>query len=226
MPAVFFYKQKNAGIIEEVLQEMKAKNGWKLKDVIMMAIFGVVFAAIYLGVFYVGMALSTALTPSGLSQYGFEIIYGVWFMAATLAAYIIRKPGVALVTEILAAVIEMLMGNSGGVTVVLTGFIQGIGAELVFAAFRYKKWNFFTMSLASVASALCIFIYELYYLQYYLVSPKILAGQLVVRFISSIVFSGIICKLAGDGLAKTGVVKSYAIGQAVSTGKVYDEEDE
>ena len=37
--------------------------------------------------------------------------------------------------------------------------------------------------------------------------------------------SGIICKLAGDALAKTGVVKSYAIGSAVRAGRVYTEED-
>ena len=198
-------------------------NKWKLKDVILMAILGVVFAAIYLAVFNGGMVISTALTPLGLSAFGFELIYGVWFMAATLAAYIIRKPGVALLTEILASVVELLMGNSGGLTVVLTGFIQGLGAEVIFACFRYK--NLLSMSLASMLSALFIFCYELYYLSYYLLAPSMLAAQLAVRFVSSIVFSGIICKLAGDALAKTGVVKSYAIGSAVRAGRVYNEED-
>ena len=201
------------------------KKSWELKDVIMMAILGVVFSAVYMAVFQGGLAISTALTPLGLSSFGFEIIYGVWFMAATLAAYIIRKPGVALLTEILASVVELLMGNSGGLTVVLTGFIQGLGAEVIFACFRYKKWNLLSMSLASMLSALFIFCYELYYLSYYLLAPSMLAAQLAVRFVSSIVFSGIICKLAGDALAKTGVVKSYAIGSAVRAGRVYNEED-
>lgn len=199
---------------------------WKLKDVILMAILGVVFAAIYLAVFYGGTAISTALTPFGLAAFGFELIYGVWFMASTLAAYIIRKPGVALTTEVLASVVELLMGNSGGLTVVLTGLIQGLGAELVFACFRYKKWNFLSMSLAGMLSAAFIFCYELYYLSYYLLAPTMLIAQLAVRFLSAIVFSGVICKLAGDGLAKTGVVKSYAIGHAVKAGTVHDDEEE
>lgn len=203
---------------------MKASK-WELKDVIMMAILGVVFAAVYLAVFQGGLALSTALTPAGLSAFGFEIIYGVWFMASTLAAYIIRKPGVALITEILASAVELLMGNSGGLTVVLTGLIQGAGAELAFAIFRYKKWNLLSMSLAGILSALFIFCYELYYLNYIALAPSLLIAQLAVRFISAVVFSGIICKLAGDGLAKTGVVKSYAIGAKADVGKVYDEED-
>ena len=204
---------------------MKTK-AWELKDIIMMAILGVVFSAVYLAVFDGGVMLSTLLTPTGLSNFSFEIIYGVWFMAATLAAYIIRKPGVALVTEMLASAIELLMGNSGGLTVVLTGAIQGAGAELVFALFRYKKWDLASMSLAGMLSAVFIFIYELFYLNYIELAPSMLMAQLAVRFVSAIVFSGVICKLAGDGLAKTGVVKSYAIGAKADTGKIYDEEDE
>ncbi|WP_297717843.1 ECF transporter S component [Intestinimonas sp.] len=201
------------------------KRTWELKDVILMAIFGVVFSAVYLAVFQGGLALSTALTPMGLSPFGFEVIYGVWFMAATLAAYIIRKPGAALVTEVLASAIELLMGNSGGLTVVLTGAIQGLGAELVFAAFRYKKWDLGSMSLAGIVSAVFIFCYELYYLNYIALAPTLLISQLAVRFISAVVFSGVLCKLAGDALARTGVVKSYAIGAKADIGKVYDEED-
>ena len=203
-------------------QERKA---WELKDVIMMAILGVVFAAVYMAVFQGGLALSTALTPFGLASFGFEIIYGVWFMAATLAAYIIRKPGAALITEMLASAIELLMGNSGGLTVVLTGFIQGLGAEAVFAAFRYRKWDTVSMILAGIASAILIFCYELYYLNYITLSPALLAGQLAVRFMSAAVFSGIICRLAGDALAKTGVVRNYAIGASADIGKIYDEEE-
>ena len=201
------------------------KRTWELKDVILMAIFGVVFSAVYLAVFQGGLALSTALTPMGLSPFGFEVIYGVWFMAATLAAYIIRKPGAALVTEVLASAIELLIGNSGGLTVVLTGAIQGLGAELVFAAFRYKKWDLGSMSLAGIVSAVFIFCYELYYLNYIALAPTLLISQLAVRFISAVVFSGVLCKLAGDALARTGVVKSYAIGAKADIGKVYDEED-
>ena len=95
----------------------------------MMAILGVLFAVVYMAVFYGGTAISVALTPLGLSAFGFELIYGVWFMAATIAAYIIRKPGAALITEVLASAIELLMGNSGGATVVLTGLIRASGAS-------------------------------------------------------------------------------------------------
>ncbi len=225
VPAVSKAIKRVGTEVNKDVVEKEKRASWELKDIIMMAILGVIFAAVYLGIFEAGLALSTALTPWGLSNYAFEVIYGVWFMASTLAAYIIRKPGVALVCEVLASVVELLMGNSGGITVVLTGLIQGAGAELVFAAFRYKKWNIPSMSLAGITSALFIFVYELFYLDYIHLAPLMLVCQLAVRFVSAIVFSGIICKLLGDGLAKTGVVKSYAIGANANVGKVYDEEE-
>ena len=187
----------------------------------MMAILGVLFAVVYMAVFYGGTAISVALTPLGLSAFGFELIYGVWFMAATIAAYIIRKPGAALITEVLASAIELLMGNSGGATVVLTGLIQGVGCELGFAVFRYRKYNLLSMALSGVFAAVCI----LYYLSYYLLAPTMLAAQLAVRFASAVVFSGVIAKLACDGLARTGVLRSYAVGARLAPVSIDDEEE-
>ncbi len=200
------------------------KYYWELKDVIMMAVLGVVFAAVYMAVFNLGTVISTGLAPFGLSNFAFEIVYGVWFMAGTLAAYIIRKPGAGLVAELLAAAIELLLGNSGGLTVVLTGLIQGVGIELGFAAFRYRRWNLASMTLGGILAAAFIFCYELYYLNYATLAIGLIAAQLCVRFISAFVFSGLVCKLAGDGLAKTGVVRNYAIGKEIRASRVYDEE--
>ncbi len=184
---------------------------WKLKDVILMAILGVLFAVVYLAVFNGGLVLSTLLTPAGLSTFGFELIYGVWFMAATIAAYIIRKPGAAFIAEVLAAAVELLMGNAGGLVLLLTGAIQGAGCELGFALFRYRKYNLLSMCLSAICAALFIFLYELYYLQNYLLAPGPLLAKLLVRFASAVLFSGAIAKLACDGLARTGVLKNYGL---------------
>ena len=191
---------------------MNQLKKWKLRDVILLSILGVLFAAVYLAVFDVGLVLSTLLTPSGLSTFAFELIYGIWFMAAVIAAYIIRRPGAALIAELLASVIELLMGNSGGAVLLVTGIIQGLGAELGFAVFRYKKYNLLSMSLSGIFAALFIYLYELFYLQNYLLAPGLLVGKLAVRIVSSIVFSGLIAKGACDGLACTGVLKNYGLG--------------
>lgn len=194
---------------------MKASQ-WKLRDILLMAILGVLFAVVYLAVFNGGLVLSTLLTPSGLATFGFELIYGVWFMAATIAAYIIRKPGVAITAEVLAAAVELLMGNAGGMVLLLTGGIQGLGCELGFAAFRYKRYDLLSMVVSSLCAALLIFVYELYYLQNHLLAIGLLVCKLLVRFASAALFSGWIAKLACDGLARTGVLKNYGIAASVA----------
>ena len=206
------------------MNESGKKQSWALRDVIMMASLGLVFAIVYLAVFNVGMAISAALAGTGLADFAFDIIYGVWFMAGTLGAYIIRKVGAGFITELLASVIELLFGNAGGINVVITGVIQGAGTELGFAAFRWKKWNFLSLSVSGILSGIFIYIYELFYLQYYMLSPVMHVGHLVIRSLSAIVFSGILSVLIGQGLAKTGVLKNYAAGQAVKAGKIHEEE--
>lgn len=207
------------------MEQTQQKKTWELRDVIMMASLGLIFSIIYLAVFNVGMALSAGLAATGLADFAFDMIYGIWFMAGTLGAYIIRKPGAGLISELLASVIELLFGNSGGVAVVITGLIQGAGTECGFAAFRYKKWNLASMSLAGILSGIFIYIYELFYLQYYMLSPMMHVGHLLIRSVSAVIFAAIICKLIGDGLAKTGVMRNYAIGQAVRRAKIHEEEE-
>ena len=206
--------------------DQKTENSthrFELRDVILMSCFGILFALIYLAVFNVGMAIAAALTTTGLGDFAFDMIYGVWFMAGTLAAYIIRKPGAGLVAEVLASVVELLMGNSGGITVVITGLIQGLGTELGFAMFRYKKWDLASLTIASVLSGVFIYGYELFYLQYYLLPIGMHIGHLVIRSVSAFVFSALIVKTAGDGLARTGVLKNYAIGNTIVTSSEEDD---
>ena len=188
---------------------------WKLRDIIMVALLAVAFGVIYLGALYFAYFLGALLTPMGLSPLSFEIVFGVWFMASTLAAYIMQKPGVALVTEVLAAVIETLMGNFfSGPLVIVSGFIQGAGAEAVFAARRYKKWDMPTMCLAALGCAIASFPWSWYRLGYGKLSVGLIAALFVTRLVSSVLFSGVLCKLIGDALLKTGLLKSYALGKA------------
>lgn len=51
-----------------------------------------------------------------------------------------RKPGAALYAEIVAGVLEALMGNMwGGVETFLIALVQGLFAEIAFAVFAYKN---------------------------------------------------------------------------------------
>ncbi|MBQ0005324.1 MAG: ECF transporter S component [Clostridiales bacterium] len=185
---------------------------WKLKDILMIAICGVLFAFVFMAANYIGVALTAALTPFGYAPLGYQLIYGLWFMAATFAAYIIQKKGVGTVAEMLAASIEMMMGGMFGPMTLVNGFIQGFGAELGFIATGYKKFNSATMILSSVTCALVSYVSEYFFYGYSAYSFQMNVIMIICRVISSIIFTAFVAKIIADGLAKAGVLRGYALG--------------
>ena len=186
---------------------------WKLKDVLMMGIISVLFGVIYLGCTFAGGILSGILTPLGLSALGYEPFYGIYFMAGAFGVYVMRKPGAGIISEILAAVIECLLGNYFGPIIILSGLIQGLGIELLIAVFRYKNFSYKIMILSSIICSVLTLGYNMVVSGYSAIAAPVLLLMLVVRIISAIIFSGILTKSLSDRLAKAGVLRSYAIAK-------------
>ncbi|MDD4780697.1 MAG: ECF transporter S component [Tissierellia bacterium] len=189
------------------------KYEWKLQDVIMVSLLCVVFGVVYLAAVYLATFLSTVFTPFGLAPLANELVFGIWLMAATIAAYIIQKPTVAIIAEILAAVIEVMLGNWFGPMVIVAGFIQGLGAELVFAMYKYERFDMTTMLLAATGSCITSFAWSFVRSGYGNYSLGLLILFFIVRIISTLIFAGVLSKAMGDGLAKTKLLKGYAIGR-------------
>lgn len=189
---------------------------WKLKDILMIAVCAVLFGAIFLGATYAGGALSAVLLPFGMPSLGYEPFYGLYFMAVAFAVYVIRKPGVGIVAEILAAVIETLMGNFFGPIIILSGFVQGAGFELVFALTKYKRFNFKTMALASVICSCVTLGYNLIVSGYASISVPVLALMLAVRIISAVILDAVVTPKLADGLARAGVLGGYAVSEGMA----------
>ncbi len=193
---------------------MSAQNkGWKLKDVLMIAICSVLFGVLLLGATYAGGILYGILAPAGMGSLGYEPFYGIYFMPAAFAVYIMRKPGTGLVTEIIAAVIECLLGNYFGPIVILSGVVQGLGIELPIALRGYKDFRRPVMIISAVVCSVLTLIYNLFVSGYNMIAVPVLALMLVVRIISAIVFCAIITPLLCDRLAKAGVLRGYAVSE-------------
>ncbi len=89
----------------------------------------------------------------------------MWLVPAVLAPYIVRKPGAAVFAEMVAAGVSALLGSQWGPDTLLSGFIQGAAAELVFAFTLYRVWTFPILAAAAVASAAGAWLHDwaLYY---------------------------------------------------------------
>lgn len=191
------------------------KYQWKLKDVLMIAIAAVLFGVIYLGCTYAGGFLYGILAPLGMGSLGYEPFYGIYFMAAAFGIYVMRKPGTGLIAEVLAAVIECLLGNFFGPIIILSGIVQGLGFEAIIALKRYKKFDKITMIEGAILCSIFTLIYNLIVSGYNKIALPILLLMLGVRIISAIIFDGLITPILADGLAKAGVLKGYAISDSI-----------
>ena len=101
------------------MKQKESSYSWKLQDIIFVAMLCVVFGVVYLAAVYLISPLTAIFAPLGVSLLGTEMIFGIWFMAATLAAYILQKPGAAIIAEVLASLIEVLLGNMYGPMVIV-----------------------------------------------------------------------------------------------------------
>ena len=113
---------------------------WRIVDIVVASVLGVAAGLIFLAwnVGYLGpKALLEPLLP-GLQG----LLDGPWLFAGVLGGLIIRKAGAAIYVELLAAVVSALIGNQwGGFLTLEAGLVQGLGAELVFLLFFYRRWS-------------------------------------------------------------------------------------
>ncbi|MEK4565030.1 ECF transporter S component [Alkalihalobacillus sp. FSL R5-0424] len=175
------------------------KKRLTLTDILVTVIIAVVFGIVYR--LWGPVNDSLKLFPLQVN----ELMYGMWFIAATVAFLIIRKPGVALIAETAAASGEFIVGSQYGLEVLIYGVMQGLGAELVFALFMYKSYSVLTTSLAGAASAGGSFVMD--WNRGYMAD---LVGWnvtlvIVLRTISGILIAGIFAYYLVRALEKTGV---------------------
>jgi len=175
------------------------KKGLKLTDILVTIIIALIFGLVYKlwGPFY-GLVSTFGLHLE-------QLTYGMWFIAATVAFLIIRKPGVALLAEVAAAHGEFIFGGEWGVATLAFGILQGLGAELVFAAFKYKKFDMFTVSLAAVASTIASLILDFYYGYIGDLALWNLSLLIAARFIGAILIAGMFAYFIVKALENTGV---------------------
>lgn len=151
-------------------------------------------------------AVTPILTVLGIKH----ILSGFWLIAGLLPAFIIRRAGIAIFSETLAALIEAFI-SQWGIMACAFGFVQGIGAEIIFALFLYKHWNLLTLSLAAMCSALFSYALEYVYYGQWTLNFSFHARQLLVFGLSSILFGALPAWYLAKKLVKTGLLNNFKI---------------
>lgn len=184
-------------------------KSWKLKEVVLMSLFSVVFGIVYLLFLHAGNIWAGFIGPIA-----YEWIFGIWFIVSIICMYIIRKPGAAVISETIAAAIEVLLGNAVGPRLILSGVIQGLGAEAAFAVTRYKRFDLWVLMLAGVGSAIFSFVYGYFLGGFTVFSTGYVLLMFSIRIVSGAVIAGVGGKAVADGLLATGSLRGYAIARS------------
>lgn len=185
---------------------------WRSVDLVTTAILGVALGVAFWGwdlLLYpaVSALLNTAFPPLA------SLTLGVWVLPAVVGGFVVRRPGAALLCEIVAATVEALLGNQWGLNVMISGALQALGVEIILAVFLWRGFRLGVAVLAGVFSAileLCCWEWWVYQGEY-TVSMKLVALGCAVISCSAI--SG----LGGWGLvramAATGALNAFPAGR-------------
>ena len=155
------------------------------------------------------------IVKNAIPGYGYalrDLFYGLWFLAAIMVPYVVRRPGAAVAAEVVGAIVSALLGSEWGLTVLISGLIQGGLAEIVFAARGYRHYDLVTLILAAGAAALGSWVVD-YAFWYSTLQVHILLLMLVARLISAAVFSGLLGKWLAEALLAAGVLDNTALGR-------------
>ncbi len=184
-------------------------RGWTLRETLVVAIGGVVFAFLYLGWVEVWLFVQGLTGPLAM-----DAMFGFWFCASTFAAYIIRKPGVAFVSALVAGATEILAGNPSGAILMLTAAVQGAGSEVPFAITRWRSYRLPVLLASGAAAAVFSFAYNWVRFGYWKLAAGLLVTMFVVRVASGALLGGWLGKLLADAVARTGVLRGLGIDAA------------
>lgn len=191
-----------------------SRFSWRVIDIVVASVIGVASGLL----FVVWNIASTPVTdPLKALLPGLQALGGgFWLFAGVLTALVIRKPGAALFGELLAATVSALIGNQWGALTLLSGAVQGLGAELVFAAFFYANWRVGVAILAGAGAGLAMAITDL--TVWYPGSDTLFATVYTISaVIGGALIAGLLSWLAVRGLARTGALSRFAAGREIAT---------
>lgn len=182
---------------------------WRTRDIVVTAVIGVAFGVVF---WAWGLAWSASDPLFAVAPWAKDLFYAVWLVPAVLAPLIVRKPGAALFAEMVGAGVSTILGSQWGPDTLLSGFVQGAGAELVFAFTLYRLWGLPVLAVAAITSAAAAWIHDwaLYYTD---VALEVQLVRGLMMAISALVITAYGSLLLVRALRRAGVLEGFPAGR-------------
>jgi energy-coupling factor transport system substrate-specific component len=176
---------------------------WRTRDILITAVIGVVFGVVFFAwnALYKGLGWLAEPLP--------DLAYGMWLVPVILAPLIVRKPGAALFAEMVAAGVSAILGSPWGPDVLLSGFVQGAAAELVFGFVGYRRWSIGVLVVAAIASAAGAWVHD-WVLYYPAASMELQLVRLTLMAASAVAFAAFGSLALERSVRRAGVLEGFA----------------
>lgn len=185
----------------------KKREAFTTLDIVLMAMLATANAVMTFYLSYINKMLNSMGGPIATST-----IVGLYMVYGLLAYYIIRKPGTAVITYGIGGTIQCFIGTTYGIaSCIVAALCYMIVAELIFAMFRYKQWGVSALMLAGGALVPLWFLCAIYMFGYTVWGWQVLTLALGMRLLSGIILCGLLTKILGDAIQRTGLLRRYKI---------------
>lgn len=169
--------------------------------------------AVALGVAFWGWTFVYEIAKPLLKIYGLSYLTaGFWIFASVFLSQIVRKPGIAIIASIIAAFVESLLTHWGLMSVVW-GVVQGLGAEIIFLAFAYKKWDLKVLVLAALLSAFFSYALDFALYDYGNLNFSFNLIQLFSFLFSAALLAGWLSTVISRRLVRLGLLDQFLIAK-------------
>ena len=186
---------------------VRALFRWRVVDIVVAAVLGVAAGLVFWlwSLAYQPLSVVLGLTP-GLEG----LTAGGWLFAGVLGGLIIRRPGAAIFTSVVAGVVEALLGNAWGTGNIIFSVVQGLGAEIGIALFAYASSRIYVAMVAGALSGVAnvLITIPLYYSG---VVPMVVTVYAISAIFSGVVLGGIVAWALARGLARAGALARFPI---------------
>jgi energy-coupling factor transport system substrate-specific component len=186
------------------------RGSWRVVDIVVASVLGVVGGFYFWGVAVAWEPLTSALR---LAPPSVALLAGLWVLPGVLGGLVIRRPGAAVYVELVAAVLEALMGNQWGFSTVYYGIIEGLGAEFVLALLFYRSFSFVPALMSGAGAGLAVGLLDTT-IAYPELLPGTKAGYVGFAVVSGVVLAGAGAWSLTRALAETGALAPLASGSA------------
>jgi energy-coupling factor transport system substrate-specific component len=183
-------------------------NRWRTVDIVVASVIAVAFGVIFWAWNLLWQGPAEAIPLPGRA-----VLYGVWLVPAVLGGLVIRKPGAALYTEGLAALVSVALGTSWGWTIIVQGPVEGLAAELAFAAFAYRRFGLPVAALAGALAGLAAAVYDVFVWYPGTAWGSFRVPYLLITAASALVMAGVGGWALTRALAQTGVLDRFPSGR-------------